>query len=169
MMTLWIAGLLLSIAFITDIKKHKIPNWLTAAGTGMGMICHIVADGWNGLWFAGLGFLFGFIPMLSLYAIRAVAAGDVKLFAALGSLVGAVHVLYAMTASLLIAGCIAVLILLWRSDGVQRLKDTAASLLCIAIFRDPTPFAWAADPGSRLRFPFMWAVAPGAAYTFILG
>lgn len=169
MMALWLSGLLLSTAFVTDITKHKIPNWLTFSGTGVGMIYHIAADGWNGLWFAGLGFLFGFVPMLALYAIRAVAAGDVKLFAALGTLVGAIFVLYAMAASLLMAGCIAVLILLWRSDGVQRLNDTAASLLRIVIFRDLTPLAWATEPGSRLRFPFMWAVAPGAAYTFILG
>ncbi|MBP2440148.1 prepilin peptidase CpaA [Paenibacillus sp. PvP052] len=167
-MSLWLAGLLLSVAFVTDITKHKIPNWLTLAGTGGGIIYHLTADSWNGLLFAGLGFLSGFVPMVALYALRAVAAGDVKLFAALGSLVGAIHVLYVMSASLLIAGCIAVFILLWRSDGLQRLKNTAVTLLRVVVFRDLTPLVWVSVPSDRLRFPFMWAVAPGAAYTFIL-
>lgn len=168
MMPLWLAGLLLSVAFVTDITKHKIPNWLTLSGTGVGVMYHLIADGWNGLLFASFGFLCGFVPMLALYALRAVAAGDVKLFAALGTLVGAIPVLYAMSASLLIAGGIAVIIMLWRSDGLQRLRHIAACLLRIIAFRDLTALAWISDPTSRLRFPFMWAVAPGAAYTFIL-
>ncbi len=103
----WMVGMMLALAFATDIRKQIIPNWLTAAGIGAGLLGHGMAQGGYGLAFSAAGLACGFIPMLLLYAVGGVGAGDVKLFGALGAMTGAVFTLYAMVASLFFAGLIA--------------------------------------------------------------
>ncbi|MCZ8521516.1 MULTISPECIES: prepilin peptidase [Paenibacillus] len=163
-----IAGsVFLAAAFCTDVTRSRIPNGLTAAGAAGGMLLHLGQDGFGGLGAALLGLAAGFLPMLLLYALGAVAAGDVKLFGALGALTGAAVTLQTMTASLLCAGVIGAGILLVRSDGMSRLRTMLFGLFQLAFFRDfgllrPDQ----GEGGGRLRFPFMWAVLPGAVYTF---
>lgn len=167
MLGIWFAAVMLAVAFVTDITKQKIPNWLTVTGAISGLIFHLATTGWNGLAFSAAGLACGFAPMLALYVLRAVGAGDVKLFAALGAFTGAVFSLYAMAASLICAGLIALFVLLWRSDGVQRLTHAGFLLIQLAAFRKLSVLK--SDPASdgRLRFPFMWAVLPGVIITII--
>lgn len=162
-----IAALLLVVSFITDIRSRKIPNWLTAGGTAAGAAVHAIADGWSGLGFAAAGFACGFVPLLLLYACRAVGAGDVKLFGALGALTGTGFVLYAMAASLLFAGLLAACILLWKQDWVARVCMLGISVWHLAVRKDWTQIReWreGAEQKRYTQFPFMWAVLPGTLY-----
>ena len=76
-------------AAIYDVRYRRIPNWLTLAGVLVGLgLNSFLYQGWPGLRFAlvGLGIAFGVYFVL--YALRAMGAGDVKLMAAIGSMVG---------------------------------------------------------------------------------
>ncbi|SDC48347.1 prepilin peptidase CpaA [Paenibacillus sp. UNCCL117] len=163
----WFAGLLLAIAFATDVRKRIIPNWLTVTGTAAGLAGHGVATGWDGLAWSALGLAAGFVPLLLLYAIQGVGAGDVKLFAAVGAVTGASFTLYTLAVSLFLAGIIACFVFLWRHDRAQRFRHIAALLLRLWLFRDLAALAKPANESDRLRFPFMWAVLPGAVYSFL--
>ncbi|WP_426453916.1 prepilin peptidase [Paenibacillus sp. S-38] len=166
MMEMLAAGLFLLAAFCTDVTRSRIPNPLTAAGAAAGLLLHLASDGAGGLGMSLAGFAAGFLPMLLLYVIGAVAAGDVKLFGALGALTGAAFVLQVMAASLLCAGVIGFVILLVRSDGMQRLKGMLFGLFQLAFFRDPGVLRSSEGSGRhRIKFPFMWAVLPGAVCT----
>ncbi|AEI41512.1 prepilin peptidase [Paenibacillus mucilaginosus] len=159
------AALFLLAAFCTDVTRSRIPNVLTAAGAVAGLLLGLAAGGVNGLGGSLAGMAAGFLPMLLLYAIGAVAAGDVKLFGALGAIGGAVFVLEAMAASLLCAGLIGAGILLVRSDGLQRVRALLFGLFQLAFFRDMGVLRSGEGEGMRrIRFPFMWAVLPGAVY-----
>ena len=77
----------LAIAVVTDVRTRRIPNWLTGA---------IAAAGF-GLAFGGgtvtpmraaLGLLVGLVLMMPGHVIGATGAGDVKLMAAVGAVVG---------------------------------------------------------------------------------
>ncbi|MEK8128576.1 prepilin peptidase [Paenibacillus filicis] len=163
----WFAGLLLAVAFATDVRKRIIPNWLTVSGAGAGLIGHTIVSGWEGLTWSALGLAAGFVPMLLLYALKGVGAGDVKLFAAVGAVTGAAFTLYAMAVSLCIAGFIACAVFLWRHDRLQRFKGIFGILMRLWLFRDLTALLKPSDEEERLRFPFMWAVLPGAVYSFL--
>lgn len=165
----WMAGSVLAIAFVTDIRKQIIPNWLTAAGMGIGLLGYGITQGWEGVFFSAAGLASGFFPMLLLYALRGVGAGDVKLFGAVGAMTGAVFTLYALVASLFFAGIIALLIFIWRHDRLLRLKETLAIVFQLWIFRDLSGFTNSHREDGKLRFPFMWAVLPGAIYSYIYG
>ena len=79
---------LLITAIYTDLRWSRIPNWLTFPAMGMGFLVNAWIGGLDGALFslAGLGVGMGLFVLP--YACRAIGAGDVKLMAAIGSIVG---------------------------------------------------------------------------------
>jgi prepilin peptidase CpaA len=80
-------------AAIYDVRYRRIPNWLTVPGVLAGIAMNWFLawpspQPWSGLLFALKGFGLGFGLYLALYAVRAMGAGDVKLMAAVGAMVG---------------------------------------------------------------------------------
>jgi prepilin peptidase CpaA len=77
----------LAAAVFTDVRTRRIPNWLTAAITGAGFG---IAFGGGAVTpaQAALGMLAGLLLMMPGHVIGATGAGDVKLMAAIGVLVG---------------------------------------------------------------------------------
>lgn len=76
-------------AAIYDIRFRRIPNWLTAGGVLIGLgLNTFLYEGWPGLRFGLIGMAAAFGLYFFLYALRAMGAGDVKLMAAVGALVG---------------------------------------------------------------------------------
>jgi len=79
-------------AAVYDLRYRRIPNWLNVLGVvlGLAMNAWLIVDGrpWPGLIFSLKGLGLGFGVYFALYAIRAMGAGDVKLMAAVGALVG---------------------------------------------------------------------------------
>jgi prepilin peptidase CpaA len=119
--------LMVIIAAAYDIRYRRIPNWLTASGALTGLILNAFLQApapavfsFGGLLFAlkGLGVAFG--VYFFLYALRAMGAGDVKLMAAVGSLVGWQDWFGIFLISAVIGGIAAVVLSLMRG----RLKTT---------------------------------------------
>lgn len=160
------AGGLLACAFCTDVASRKIPNWLTVSAFAAGWILHTVTDGWNGLMLSGAGAAAGLLPMLALYLLRAVGAGDVKLFAAIGALMGVELTLQLMVSSLMASGVVAMMILIWRRELRVRGQRVLLSLFRITLLHDREELTELHKGKDYMRFPFMWAVLPGAAMTY---
>jgi len=80
---------LVLVAAMYDIRDRRIPNWLTVSGVLVGLALNsFLYQGWPGLRHGLLGLAMGFGFYFVLYALRAMGAGDVKLMAAVGSMVG---------------------------------------------------------------------------------
>src|SRR2546427_9421541 len=74
-------------AAVYDVRYRRIPNWLTVTGAVLGVILNWFLDPGLFKWsLAGLGVAFGVYA--ALYALHAMGAGDVKLMAAVGAVVG---------------------------------------------------------------------------------
>ena len=86
-------------AAVYDIRYRRIPNWLTAGGVLAGLAMNSFVGDWRtpsaansqiwpGLRLSLEGFVIAFAINLVLYALHARGAGDVKLMAAIGAMVG---------------------------------------------------------------------------------
>lgn len=168
----WISGaaaaLLLLAAFISDIRAMRIPNVLTASFFVAGCCYHLFAGGINGGYHSLLGALAGFLPLLAIYALKGIGAGDVKLFGALGAWIGAAAVVQVMMYAILYAGAAGAVLLFFHSKLGRSMKAWLYSLLVPNVWSKRESFKELAAEG--LRFPFMLAVAPGAlTFWLIIG
>ncbi len=139
-----------------DMLTQRIPNRLTGSVLCAGLALQFAGSGWIGLRDSGLGVLIGFTALMPFYLARAMGAGDVKLLAAFGSLLGPASALAAAIYTLL-AG--AVLALGYLTIGMIR---AAAS---------PVDAPWRMRIHGarerlrelrRERFPYAMAIATGA-------
>jgi prepilin peptidase CpaA len=111
-------------ATVIDIRTRRIPNVLTAlmAATGIGL----AAAGANGvsLAAAALGIVVGFGLMLPGHALGATGAGDVKLMAAVGAIVGPMLVVKAFLFTAIAGGVLAIVVAIRRRRLASTLSAT---------------------------------------------
>jgi prepilin peptidase CpaA len=78
----------LAAATFTDLRSSRIPNWLTFSAMGFALVGHAWLGGFPGALFSLLGLGAGLGLFLMLYVTGSIGAGDVKLMAAVGALIG---------------------------------------------------------------------------------
>ena len=111
-------------AAITDVNARRIPNRLTYSAMVAGLVLHAIVYGWKGL-LLGIegGLLFGGVFLL-FYLIRAMGAGDVKLAAALGSIVGVSATLPVMLATAWAGAALAICFMVVSGRVIETLRNT---------------------------------------------
>ena len=105
-----------------DLRARRIPNALTGALAAIGLGVAAWGGGAVTLPQALAGLAVGFIVMLPGHVAGATGAGDVKLFAALGTLLGPGGALLAFFYTALAGGALAIAVALRR----RMLRDTVA-------------------------------------------
>lgn len=100
---------LLVTAAVIDVRRHRIPNWLTLSGAAFGLLYSAIVPFFmqhGFLWsLGGLGIGFGLL--FPFYLMRIMGAGDVKLMAMAGALLGVTGVLPAILISFIAGGVLA--------------------------------------------------------------
>jgi len=71
-----------------DVRFRRIPNVLVLAALVAGLAINISFNGAPGALSSVAGFAVAFVPMFLMHIFGAMGAGDVKLFAAVGAVVG---------------------------------------------------------------------------------
>lgn len=104
----------LTTAAFTDLRGGKIPNWITIPTMATGLAFHTVMNGANGLAHSAKGLGVGFALLILFYSAGGFGAGDVKLAAATGSLLGPADILSAVWAAVIVGGLCAVSLLIIR-------------------------------------------------------
>lgn len=160
----YVLGVFILIAFYTDIMHTKLPNILNTAGLLVGLVYHGMVGGWVGMLHAMLAALIGFAILLLLYFMKAIEAGDVKLFAAIGALTGVQFVLYCLMYSVLYAGLIGVLLLMFRREFMKRISRLLQYFVGVLVLRNKEAINQITKE-NNMRFPFMYAVLPGVITT----
>ena len=114
MTLIFLAVLLGAAATFDDLRRRAIANWINLAGLAAGLIYHAAVGGLAGLGWAAAGAAVGFAVFLIFYCLGGMGAGDLKLMAAFGALLGPSGILVAALlaaplGALMAAGC-----LIWR-------------------------------------------------------
>lgn len=115
-----LAGLVL-VASLLDLIWRRIPNGLTVGAALMGIAVGFWETGASGLSLSILGLLLGFMLFLPGYLLRMTGGGDLKLMAAVGSLLGPSLILYAFLLYILAGLAWALLFGLyaWAAQGAE--------------------------------------------------
>ena len=153
-------------AAVMDVQQHRIPNWLTYPGMLAGVLLRSYYFGWDGLLTALGGCLLAGGVVFVFYAVRAMGAGDLKLLAALGSLVGPRYAITILLATAIAGGVLALVYAATRG----RTRETLTNVGSVMKFH-----AWGGlhahpdinlDNPAALRMPYGLAIAAGTLYTF---
>jgi len=151
-------------AAFTDVKERRIANRLTYSAVVAGFALQAVLHGLNGLLLsAGGALLFGGVFML-FYIVRAMGAGDVKLAAALGSIVGLSATRPLMFATAVAGAALAVWFMVWSGRVVETLRNTLSVTtfhLRYGLQVHPTVNL---DAPKGVRMPYGLAFAAGTLY-----
>ena len=112
---------MLLAAAVFDVLYRRIPNWITVTGVVLGLVMNtIIGPPDAGIVFSMVGLAVSFGIYAALYAVRAMGAGDVKLMAAVGALVGWERWFGIFFVTALVGGVMAVILVVARG----RLKKT---------------------------------------------
>ena len=105
-----VGALLVSLALIItyyDVRYRRIPNAFVLAALASGLAINSIYNGWQGLLSSLGGLALAFGLMMLLHVFGAMGAGDVKLFGAIGAVVGAPLVTQTFVVVLLTGGALA--------------------------------------------------------------
>jgi len=152
----------LGAAVFTDVRTRRIPNWLTGAIAGAAF----------GLAFGGgpvtpmralLGLVVGLVLMLPGHVIGATGAGDVKLMAAVGAVVGPDVIFRAFLYSAVAGGVLAVVVAVRRGRLGTTLKATTN------LVTQPVHAKRAIEASDRAnRFAYGPAIAVGTFFSLVV-
>ena len=111
-----------------DSTQRKIPNRITIPAILIGVIWSTVNSGLEGFLFSVFGFLIGFAVFLVPYILGGIGAGDVKLMAAIGSLMGWRFTLASALATAIAGGVVVIMYMLIKG-GINKVFVDAFGLL----------------------------------------
>jgi len=147
--------LILGVATLMDWREQTIPNVLSFGAALFGLVLQGTLNGLPGVAIAAGGWVVGLVCLLPFYAKGGMAAGDVKLMAAVGAFLGPVPALAACLFTLIAGGVIAVASLactwglhsLAGANGAERVS-----------LRDAL----------RARIPYAGAIAAGTSIVLLM-
>ena len=153
-----VAVLVATVAGVLDWRYRRIPNWLTVSGFVAGMAANTMLHRWPGLKAALLGSLLGLGLLLPFVLIRSLGAGDWKLAGALGACLGPSQMLTVLTGTILVAGLMALAVVIRKGRLKQTLLNIAHLLAALFSLRMPSHAVSLDDPQST-KIPFGVAMA----------
>jgi prepilin peptidase CpaA len=128
-------ALLIPLAIIItyyDVRYRRIPNAFVLATLLSGLVINFIFGGLQGAFASLGGCILAFTLMFILHVFGAMGAGDVKLFAAIGSVMGTQLVLPTFVVVILTGGVLAVCLMLRTGairDTMQRVMQILVGLL----------------------------------------
>lgn len=149
-LALWAGGM--------DWRYRRIPNWLTVPGLAVGIVVNTLLSGWPGAKASLLGAGLGLLVLLPFVLIRALGGGDFKLVSALGAFLGPGRLVDVLIVSMLVAGVMATVLIVYKGRVRQSLRNMGHMLGAFLRLRLPGAEMSLDNPESA-KIPFGVAVA----------
>jgi len=145
----WPVVIALAVATFTDLRSRRIPNWLTLPLLVAGLAAGGAVDGLPGLARSAAGAGLAVVLLVAFCFLRGMGWGDLKLCAAVGAWVGPGQLAFALVATGIAGGLMAMAALL--RPGVAGRKATRLTL----------------DDPAAVKLPYAPAIAIGTLFSFL--
>lgn len=145
----------------TDWRSRRIPNWLTVSGLVVGIVANTTLAGWAGAKLALEGAGLGLLLLFPFVILRALGAGDWKLVGAMGAFLGPRNLLLVLFMALIVAGVMALGLVIYRRRLAHTLGNIGRLLLAFATGRPGDPSISLDNPNAA-KVPFGVAFALAA-------
>ena len=156
----------LGLALYYDIYQQKIKNQITFPAAILGAGINLFDKGMDGLLYSLKGWLVPIIILIAFYYINVMGAGDIKLFAAVGAIMGLPFVFYSFVFSIYIGGLIALVILIRKKLLLKQMNHLYKYLKYT--FLVCTVSAYGNKDEKNNKFIFAAAIVPGTLLQLIL-
>jgi prepilin peptidase CpaA len=166
---LLLAAVILAAAF--DLRYRRIPNWLNLSAILLGVAANGLLFHIHGLLFSLLGVGCSLLIYVPLYLLRGMGAGDVKLMAAVASIVGPWNWLWIFLATALLGGLVSLIYVVLRRRVHQTFLNLALVLTELGRVRVPAVCDSRLDirDPAALRMPHGAVIAAGAGAFLLFG
>ncbi|HQR34105.1 MAG TPA: prepilin peptidase [Blastocatellia bacterium] len=142
-----------------DVRFRRIPNAFVLATLVSGLIINVNDSGWGGAITSLKGAALAFGLMLFLHIFSAMGAGDVKLFGAIGSVIGVSSVFQTFLVVLVTGGVLALIVSI--SNGKLRETCNRVLLIFINLFSGWQPPRFPAPTDRHATIPYGVAITVG--------
>ena len=143
-----------------DVRYRRIPNVLVLATLVAGISINIGFSGWQGALSSLQGFALAFVPMLLMHIFGALGAGDVKLFGAVGAVLGVSLVPLAFVVVVMLGAVLAVYTMLRTGTVFSTLHGVMRIFVGILPGWEMPRFAM--SPDRRHTIPYGVAIMLGS-------
>lgn len=159
--------IVLFICLYTDIKSRKILNSVTLPTIIVALTYYLFTSGYEGFLYSGKGFLVGLGLLIIPYLLGGMGAGDVKLMAAIGALMGTGFVFYSFIYTAIFGGVIALFLMIKQRGLMNLLKS---SIFTLVFFRSNLgSILTKKNHQSSIAFPYGIAIVLGTLCTLFWG
>lgn len=111
-----------AVALLMDLRTSRVDNGWILFSIGVGLVFKTLAGGLSALLGAFLGILFPLLLLGGLFVFRMLGPGDIKLFCALGCMLGSGAIGKCILVSLFLGACISLAILISVGAFRQRFR-----------------------------------------------
>ena len=158
--TIWSYAIAVTLlAAWTDWRTRQIPNWLTIPAVALGIGLNAILAGWAGAKSSLEGMALAMLLLLPFVAMRGLGAGDWKLMAAVGALLGPVLFLLALFVSVLVSGLMAFVHMFRLGRTMETLRNLAVLVRGFVTFGMRPHREISLDNPKLLKLPFGVATA----------
>ncbi|MEH6953578.1 A24 family peptidase [Neobacillus drentensis] len=160
--------IVLLFCLYTDVKSRRILNIITLPTILIGLTYYFFTQGFEGFLYSGKGLLVGLSLLIIPYLLGGMGAGDVKLMAAIGALMGTSFVFYSFIYTALIGGVIALLLIIKQRGFINSIKSLFFN---VVFFRSSlgSMILPNGDKKSSISFPYGVAIVLGALSCLVWG
>ncbi len=153
-----IAIIVSMVACYTDYKESKIKNKYVIPFIPIGLLLNIIIYNVPGGKSSLMGTLFPFLIFLIFFALKMLGGGDIKLFMAIGSLLGVSKIINIIVYSFISTGVFGIIILLKKGILLDRTSYMFNWLKKI-IYKNYTPYEYnSKDAGIKMSFGILCGV-----------
>ncbi len=157
--------LVLSIIYM-DIRYRRIPNRQVFTILIFGIGLNAFFGAWSGLLTSLLGMAMAFGLMLTLHILGTMSAGDVKLFAAIGAVLGSSLVLQTFVIVALTGGVLAIFTMVYMRRAAATMLRVIQFFVGLLPGQTIPRFTVPADP--KFTLPYAVAICLGSVVSFFL-
>lgn len=158
----------LGSAAVIDMRHRRIPNVICVATAATGLLLALFGFNSISVTSALAGLVIGFLMMLPGHVFRATGAGDVKLFAAAGTLLGSGRIFTAFALVAIAGGILAVAIAIQRGR-LKRTIGLTAGLTAGLVGQSRKTKSEVEATTEHNRFSYGPAIAIGCVVAMLIG